>query len=661
MIRHLIPFIALMASGTVQAGQSHGPVSLDYFEPLQLLPTSFDRSVAAKTGLESRLLTFDAFGQRFDLELIPNRSLSESRSAVDGVHVAWTGSLRDLPESWARISFVDGAPQGVIFDGQTMYAVEKHTGLGDTPVVFRLSDLQFADGALGCPVHKRAHSGEELLQSVAAKGVPDSARAFGATQQIDIGVLGDSDFAGNQGAGAESAIVARMNTVDGIFSEQLGLQFNIADLEIFNAGNDPFTDQTDASDLLDEVRSVRTNSSEQRGFGLTHLFTGRNLDGSTAGIAFLDVVCSSRFGVGLTQATFGAVTDALIAAHEFGHNFAAPHDGEAGEACESESESFLMAPRVSNSSEFSNCSIQIISQTISQSACISALSSREVSLSSLSNNARALADTAADLRFSALNAGTAIASNVTITVPVSSDLELVSASSDIGTCSTTASNAECTVSSLAPNAAMEVTVSVSAPNEGTRSVSATVSSSDDTNSNNNDVSADVFFEAAVDLQIVGSSVSVEQDSSVDISAALNNLSDDQADAVEVTLTPDAGLTIDAASWSGVGTCTVVSNVATCQATSVAALAQSAIDATISATETGTRSVAVSVTTTTTDTNVGNDSGAVTVTVNAPASAAPPPPITGGAGGGDSGGGGSIGWLLAWFALILGRRKLGQPR
>ena len=78
--------------------------------------------------------------------------------------------------------------------------------------------------------------------------------------------------------------------------------------------------------------------------GVTHLFTDRNLDGSTIGIAYLDSLCDVHNAVGLTESR-NAWLDSLVSAHEMGHNFGADHDGDSQGTCpNAPSSGFLMAP-----------------------------------------------------------------------------------------------------------------------------------------------------------------------------------------------------------------------------------------------------------------------------------------------------------------------------
>src|SRR5262249_44583118 len=117
--------------------------------------------------------------------------------------------------------------------------------------------------------------------------------AAGATLNLDLGAVADFEFSQAFGGNAETALLTRFNNVDGLFSSQLGVQITVEEVDIFTANDDPFTTSA-ASALLDEVANYRGATPSQDAQGLTHLLTGRNLDGSTAGVAFLGAVCARR-------------------------------------------------------------------------------------------------------------------------------------------------------------------------------------------------------------------------------------------------------------------------------------------------------------------------------------------------------------------------------
>jgi len=94
------------------------------------------------------------------------------------------------------------------------------------------------------------------------------------------------------------------------------------------AEDDPYTGITDSGDLLSAFRTWwNTNQSNQHR-DLAHLFTGKELDGSTIGVAYLGVVCNSAsFSYGLSQTRFSLNLSRRVGltAHEIGHNFSASH------------------------------------------------------------------------------------------------------------------------------------------------------------------------------------------------------------------------------------------------------------------------------------------------------------------------------------------------
>ena len=85
-------------------------------------------------------------------------------------------------------------------------------------------------------------------------------------------------------------MLARLNIVEGIFSEQVGLLVLATDVRLIPATNDPFT-ATKGSTLLEQLGAYRKATPAVRARGLAHLMTGKDLDGTTAGIAYVRTVC----------------------------------------------------------------------------------------------------------------------------------------------------------------------------------------------------------------------------------------------------------------------------------------------------------------------------------------------------------------------------------
>ena len=161
-----------------------------------------------------------------------------------------------------------------------------------------MADSFVAAGTMRCGSEEVSGNGATILRAMMgqlefAMGQLETANAQGpgAVSEINLGVIGDFEFTAGLGANADSQLLARINNVDGIFSEQLGVQINVETLESFPSANDPFSNTTDASTLLDELTDYRASTPAHRDQGLTHLFTGRELDTSTVGLAYSGELC----------------------------------------------------------------------------------------------------------------------------------------------------------------------------------------------------------------------------------------------------------------------------------------------------------------------------------------------------------------------------------
>ncbi|MEL6870978.1 MAG: M12 family metallo-peptidase [Pseudomonadota bacterium] len=611
-------------------------------------------------------LQFDGLDRHFDIDLAPNHALTRHAGSTAKAHAQQTfrGKLSNTPGSWARLTIIDGMPQGLIWDGQQMFAMDAVDSAGNAvdehavaARLYRLNDVHFAPGSMRCPDLTHGHeTAAQLLTPLAPAAALEPQQAAGASSEIQVGVLSDSLFTVNNN-NTEAELIARMNIVDGIFSQQTGVQITIARIDIFDNSNDPFSEVTDSRDLLDELSDYRGSSSTQRNFGLTHLFTGRDLDGSTVGIAWRRALCRNTFGSALTQATRSTTVDAIIAAHEFGHNFGAPHDGEDGSTCEAEPQTFLMAPRVNNSQTFSNCSLDEIASHVAQSSCITPIAVDEVSISTTSNGSDVLLGDSGTAAFTAVNAGTDTLSNVVITVEIAANATLASVSASAGTCNIAAGVGTCTVDTLAQGAGIDVTAVVDTTAPGDANVTASVTADGDNTPNNNSTDTTITVQPAVDLSVrIPATTQVNVDGTTTVNVTVTNAASIAATDVGLAVAPvAAGVQVSAITWAD-GNCQIADGAATCTAATLSANASSAVSVELTGVQLGDETVNVTVTSSEVDRDDTNnsDSGSITVS-EAPATPAPTP---GGVVGGSDSGGGAAGTatVLALLMLLAGRRR-----
>jgi uncharacterized repeat protein (TIGR01451 family) len=489
----IIKRIALLASmsicAPVLAGQAD-PVSLAHFESLQRLSieapaVNGDRKLV---GAGPVAMKFDALGRSFELELAPNSRLLEAVGGSSaGGATPYRGQIAGKPDSWVRITMIDGMPTGLIWDGSELLAVERpddNLAGSDAPIVYRLADAVIAAGSMTCgggkPITTASAAYEELVSELNIS----KSLAAGAVSEINMGAIGDFEFFSRYGAGSRDQIIARLNNVDGIFSREVSVQITVPPgaVEIFEDSNDPFT-AVNAGDLLDELALYRRDNAIQNANGLTHLWTGKNVisdsgSASTVGIAFNGTLCSRQFGAALSEGRDSPTFDSLIAAHEIGHNFGAPHDAMPG-ACQSAPPTFLMATTINGNDEFSQCSKDQMADNIAEAerdGCITPLPVVDMRINLNEPDPTVLLGNLATLTFDITNAGALQATNVVADFTVPSNISLLSAAASVGNCTTGAGSVNCDFGDVGGSSTVTVMLTSDTVDVGTGRIDANVGS-----------------------------------------------------------------------------------------------------------------------------------------------------------------------------------------
>jgi hypothetical protein len=711
--------VALATGGTVEAASGFRILYAERveFDDGSTRAESTDGAAPGEASARTKRARFDAFGRRFELALERNDRVLGTAATRDDAPQVWRGTLAGLDGSWARLTVANGRRYGMIWDGRDLYVIEPAVDAsasmvgpapasGDTPIVYRLSDTLAPAGAAHCGVvtlpgtsaggpakgtDRASRSGldtyrqmvGELQRSAALPGSDPGTSAANATRRLQVSAVADYEYA--QAVGAASArdrIIARFNNIDGIFAAQVGVQIELASpIRVYETATQPFS-STASSTLLTEVGSYRQslvqNAPAQAG-GLTHLVTGRNLDGTTVGIAYIGSLCLTRFGVSLSQGlgddgrpnSFGD----LIAAHEIGHNFGAPHDGETPSdgsvnPCQTVSQDYVMAPRINGSRTFSQCSLDQIAPQVARASCllpaIATAPTVDLGVAVPGTTVRLLAQRTADASATVTNLGTAATSNPRLRFTLPAGLQAVSgAATNGGLCGTQPTGYECTWPVLSSSASASATVTLRGTTAGSYSVGVQAIATGDVTAANDAANYAVVVDALPDLalEVSPSNSTIDVDQSVSLQAVVRNPGAVAVDGGSVrfelptnaqSITPaPAGCTNDAAG-------------ATCSVGRIGGAQSVTLRLPVRGVSAGTGSVRATLTSAD-DASTTNNAATVALTVSAPAPApAPPPPVTPPApaptavssNGGGGGGGGAIGaWdLAALLALLLARRR-----
>jgi Metallo-peptidase family M12/Domain of unknown function DUF11/Reprolysin family propeptide len=483
-----------------------------YFEPLRTLtaPAHSEAGLrAAKaTSSDSRQLSFEAYGRRFDLSLDSNGRLLEQLQSkpTSGSVQLYRGHIDGLSQSWVRLATKSDAVHGMIWDGRELYVIEPAAAVADAlvgaaggapegSVIFRLSDVLMPPGAAACasdtaaPQQKGAEAFDSLMHEL--KNAPVMMQAAGATRRLTISVLGDSQFLGNYANEqlARDALLLRLNNIDGIFSAQLGIEIQVDGVFVNDATRDPLSDAAGANSLLEELGELRRRSPELRSRGLTHLFTGRDLTGSTIGIAYLDSLCHPEHGAALTQSQ-SAWRDSLVAAHEIGHNFGADHDGE-GSCPATPSSGYLMSSSVSDSSSFSQCSLDRMRSRARAARCITGLPPADIALPADLGSIRQPLNTTFEWQLAITNVGGLAASDARAQILLPTTLEVLEAYVVGGSCTSGGGVISCLLGEVAGGTSRTISVSLRGAVVGSNTVSASVTAGNENNGANNNGSGTI--------------------------------------------------------------------------------------------------------------------------------------------------------------------------
>ncbi len=234
------------------------------------------------------------------------------------------GIVREWDDAKAAVSIIDGQLVGTILLGD-----------GSTVVIEPLSD-RMPDAEVDEHV---VYRGESIIPRGGTCEVDDSF-FVGAQGGITAGVgdcgglcvaefAADADYEyflsrGSSVANVEAQIEAIIDQVNLQYENAVGIRHVITGIVVRTEEPDPYT-TNNANTLLDQMTS-EWQSNNFFPHDLAQLFSGKNFQGSTIGLAWLGSVCTS-LKYSIVEVTccpsFGCKTD--LTAHECGHNWSAVH------------------------------------------------------------------------------------------------------------------------------------------------------------------------------------------------------------------------------------------------------------------------------------------------------------------------------------------------
>lgn len=182
----------------------------------------------------------------------------------------------------------------------------------------------------------------------------------GACYELEIAIASDELMLSKYGSvsAVEDHNIAVINDVEGDFTGNFNHDLDFIIVTQFVSDDDPWTNSTDAGTLLGSFRTWGNNGGFGIGFDVGELWTDRDFNGGTVGIAYLNGICNSNKYHCLQDYTGNSQRLRVLTSHELGHNFSSGHDANCPPG------DFIMCPFVTLSTEWSGQSTDAINNYI---------------------------------------------------------------------------------------------------------------------------------------------------------------------------------------------------------------------------------------------------------------------------------------------------------
>ncbi|MFG0283999.1 MAG: M12 family metallo-peptidase, partial [Phycisphaerales bacterium JB039] len=234
----------------------------------------------------------------------------------------YRGVVEGMAEARVAAAVLDGRIEALILTEEAQWAIEplavhQPGAEPDLHLVYRAADLIEPEGFCGVDEQLAGHT------------EPAPGPAVGVDATLICEVAADSDYEYFQLRGSSAAVISGieqvLNAAELIYERDIDVTFEIPIIVVRDAPF-PTYGSTQAETLLNQFGNEWQRSFRSQRRDIAHLFTGKELAGSTIGIAWLSGLCTSTSGYGVDQMRGISLTGRVgLFSHELGHNFSAPH------------------------------------------------------------------------------------------------------------------------------------------------------------------------------------------------------------------------------------------------------------------------------------------------------------------------------------------------
>ncbi|MFN8006432.1 MAG: M12 family metallo-peptidase [Terriglobia bacterium] len=285
------------------------------------------------------------------------------------------GNLGPNTEGQARINFSAETMDALILTPDEWYFIEPLNrylpqAQPSDVVVYKRSDIR-ADALGDCGLV----AAEKLVAGIANLPPISSIVINGVPTTLEVQLATEADFeyvtALSGSSNANTEIMNIMNQVEGVYQTELGLTFQIVFQHTWDTNTDPYS-STDPSTMLGEFTNYWNANFNSVNYDMAHMWTGKDMDGSVVGIAWMGVTCFKSNAYGVSQRLTGTPAKYILTAHEMGHNFGAGHVS-ASNPGQSDCGNTIMNPSIGTGFTFCQYSQDQINAHVStHSSCLTA-------------------------------------------------------------------------------------------------------------------------------------------------------------------------------------------------------------------------------------------------------------------------------------------------
>lgn len=326
---------------------------------------SFELKTGAKKPLSFSLQAKDMRSDGYLLQVSENgqlKSIKQNKTAV------FQGELVGQDYGSAIFTIDENFIMGFWQENETVYYLEPLWRLVPTAphnqyVIYKEKDAVIPADFCGVSDETIAAKRKEQKQQ------PASEKLIGQCLVVEMALAADFEMFQAFGsiASVENFMFGTLASVqtnyDDEFDDELRFEV-VTTLVATSNASDPWTNSNDAGTLLDDF----TFWGNDGGFGgvsfdIAGIWTDRNFNGGTVGVAWLGSICTGLRYHALERFTNNAVALRVLWAHEIGHNFDADHD---------DSDGFIMSPFVNSSVTWSSFSQNRINAFVPSRGCLAA-------------------------------------------------------------------------------------------------------------------------------------------------------------------------------------------------------------------------------------------------------------------------------------------------